>query len=342
MTNEMTTAIGLALDGVQADPEIMAALLGAKLDLSQNIPDPEPVILQNDTVMLTKGNFSAVVGAAKSRKTFFVTAVAGAYLCPDEYLGMHAPKDAGNVLYIDTEMATGHVGRVAKRIHRIAGLDPKENSPKLNVLCLREYAPEQRKSIFELAIEYYKPQFVILDGVADLVDDVNDPGASSEVVTLLLRLTKEKDIHIMTIVHTNPGGDKPRGHLGSEVMRKAEGLYIVKSGGDNSTVQVERCRDIAVNDFAFFVDSTGLPQLTEIQKTTPKGEKLMDLFKEIVPLPNTISYADLVAKVMGVSNVKDRMAKRKISDALNKGVIEKNNADMYHLKQATDETQLPF
>lgn len=342
MINEMTSLIGLGLDGVQADTEIMAALLGSKLDLSQNIPDPEPVILQNDTVMLTKGNFSAVVGAAKSRKTFFVTAVAGAYLCPDEYLGMHAPKDAGNVLYIDTEMATGHVGRVAKRIHRIAGLDTNKNSPKLNVLCLREYTPEQRKSIFELAVEYYNPQLVILDGVADLVDDVNNPGASSEVVTLLLRLTKEKNIHIMTIVHTNPGADKPRGHLGSDVMRKAEGLYIVKSDGDTSTVKVERCRDIAVNDFAFFIDSTGLPQLTEIQRTTPKGEKLSELFDHIFEDAKTMSYTELTDKIIEVCNIKIAMAKRKISTALTQSVICKNSVNMYYRKQTENGEKIFF
>lgn len=342
MVNQMSTTIGLSLVGIQAEPEIKAALINARLDLSQDIPDPEPVIFQGDTVMLTKGNFSAVIGAAKSRKTFFVTAVAGAYLCPDEYLNLHAPKDAGSVLYVDTEMATGHVARVAKRIHRIAGLPTNQNSSKLNVLCLREYSPQQRKVIFELAIEYYNPMFVILDGIADLVDDVNDTKASSEVVTLLMKLTKEKDIHIMTVVHTNPGADKPRGHLGSDVLRKAEGIYIVKNNGDTSTVSIERCRDIAANDFAFFVDSTGLPQLAEIPQNTPKGDKLLELFRKIIPTAKTVSYVELVTIVMEECNIKDRMAKRKISDALNKGIIEKNKADMYHINQKMDETQLPF
>lgn len=342
MVNQMSTIIGLSLAGIQAEPEIKAALINARLDLSQDIPDPEPVIFQGDTVMLTKGNFSAVIGAAKSRKTFFVTAVAGAYLCPDEYLNLHAPKDAGSVLYVDTEMATGHVARVAKRIHRIAGLPTNQNSSKLNVLCLREYSPQQRKVIFELAIEYYNPMFVILDGIADLVDDVNDPKASSEVVTLLMKLTKEKDIHIMTVVHTNPGGDKPRGHLGSDVLRKAEGIYIVKNNGDTSTVSIERCRDVAANDFEFFVDTTGLPQLTNLNQTNPKKTKYQDLFKEIIPLPTTMRYKELVSRVKEGANVKDRRASDIIKEALNEGILEKNSADMYHLIQTDYETELPF
>lgn len=342
MVNQMSTVIGLSLAGIQAEPEIKAALINARLDLSQDIPDPEPVIFQGDTVMLTKGNFSAVIGAAKSRKTFFVTAVAGAYLCPDEYLNLHAPKDAGSVLYVDTEMATGHVARVAKRIHRIAGLPTNQNSSKLNVLCLREYSPQQRKVIFELAIEYYNPMFVILDGIADLVDDVNDTKASSEVVTLLMKLTKEKDIHIMTVVHTNPGGDKPRGHLGSDVLRKAEGIYIVKNNGDTSTVSIERCRDIAANDFEFFVDTTGLPQLTNLNQINPKKTKYQDLFKEIIPLPNTMRYKELVCKVKDRAKVKDRRASDIIKEALKEGILEKNSADMYHLIQTDYETELPF
>lgn len=342
MVNQMSTVIGLSLAGIQAEPEIKAALINARLDLSQDIPDPEPVIFQGDTVMLTKGNFSAVIGAAKSRKTFFVTAVAGAYLCPDEYLNLHAPKDAGSVLYVDTEMATGHVARVAKRIHRIAGLPTNQNSSKLNVLCLREYSPQQRKVIFELAIEYYNPMFVILDGIADLVDDVNDTKASSEVVTLLMKLTKEKDIHIMTVIHTNPGVDKPRGHLGSDVLRKAEGIYIVKNNGDTSTVSIERCRDIAANDFAFFVDSTGLPQVAEIPQNETRNEILHSLFAQIFEGTLTMSYTELTYKVMEKCKIKIAMAKRKIASALNQSIISKNSINMYYINQSKNEAEFPF
>ena len=100
---------------------IRGKLDSALLDPSEDIPDPEPVMRQGDTVFLTKENFSAVIGQAKSRKTFLTTAIAGAYLSEDEYLGFNSPNTTGPILWIDTEMARGHVARVTRRINRISG-----------------------------------------------------------------------------------------------------------------------------------------------------------------------------------------------------------------------------
>lgn len=65
---------------------------------------------------------------------------------------------------------------------------------------------------------------------------------------MFMDITKELDNHIVTVLHTNPGGDKPRGHLGTNFLNKAQALFIVRADGDISTVSVERCRDIAVDD----------------------------------------------------------------------------------------------
>lgn len=87
-----------SLEGVSMEDEDIGLLQQAELDLSVDIPSPPPVLFQGNKTMISKGDFSVVVGAAKSRKTFCVSAMVGAYLCADEYMNMSSPNDAGNVL----------------------------------------------------------------------------------------------------------------------------------------------------------------------------------------------------------------------------------------------------
>ena len=107
-TNAWGLKITAGLDGVSVTDDDVLLLRQAEIDLSIDIPSPPPVLYQGDKVMISKGDFSVVVGAAKSRKTFCVSAMVGAYLCADEYMNMSSPNDAGNVLWIDTEQSIYH------------------------------------------------------------------------------------------------------------------------------------------------------------------------------------------------------------------------------------------
>ena len=62
-------------NGVNIDDESLSLLQKAEIDLSIDIPSPPPVLYQGNKVMISKGDFSVVVGAAKSRKTFCVSAM---------------------------------------------------------------------------------------------------------------------------------------------------------------------------------------------------------------------------------------------------------------------------
>ena len=104
-TNVIGLKIAASLDGVNIADDDIRLLRQAEIDLSTDIPSPPPVLYQGDKVMISKGDFSVVVGAAKSRKTFCISAMVGAYLCADEYMNMSSPNDAGNVLWIDTEQS---------------------------------------------------------------------------------------------------------------------------------------------------------------------------------------------------------------------------------------------
>lgn len=338
--NRIGMSIAASLEGISIADDDIKLLQQAEIDLSIDIPSPPPVLYQGDKVMISKGDFSVVVGAAKSRKTFCVSAMVGAYLCTDEYMNMSSPNDAGNVLWIDTEQSIYHAAKVVKRVCRIAGLPTNQKTDRFRMLCFREYEPGKRRELTDKAIRLYRPSLVVVDGAADLILDVNDSSESAKLATMFMDITKELDNHIVTVLHTNPGGDKPRGHLGTNFLNKAQALFIVRADGDISTVSVERCRDIAVDDFAFAVSKEGLPVLASIPEKSDKTDNLKAIFCKYT---QPIRRDDLKDAIMSNGKIKRAMAYRHIQDAIKVGLLVENNVGMLYFKgkEVADEI-LPF
>ena len=336
-TNVIGLKIAASLDGVNIADDDIRLLRQAEIDLSTDIPSPPPVLYQGDKVMISKGDFSVVVGAAKSRKTFCISAMVGAYLCADEYMNMSSPNDAGNVLWIDTEQSIYHAAKVAKRVCRIAGLPTDQKTERFRMLCFREYEPDRRRDLTDKAIRLYRPSLVVVDGAADLILDVNDSSESAKLATMFMDITKELDNHIVTVLHTNPGGDKPRGHLGTNFLNKAQALFIVRADGDISTVS---CRDIAVDDFAFAVNNEGLPVLASIPDKSDKLDNLNAIFCQYT---QPIRLNDLKDAIMIDGDIKESMAYRRIREAKKAGVLIENNVGMLYYKEKEIPNEiLPF
>ncbi len=136
------------------------------------------ILKVHGSVIGTLGNFSASIGKAKSKKTFNVSAIVAAALKNGTVLRYVAelPEDKRKILYVDTEQSPYHCLKVMKRILRMAGLPDDKDNEHLEFLALRKYTPEQRIRIVEQAI-YNTPDIalVIIDGIRDMVYDINSP-----------------------------------------------------------------------------------------------------------------------------------------------------------------------
>ncbi|WP_337757789.1 AAA family ATPase, partial [Alistipes sp.] len=162
------------------------------IDLSEQLPDPQPIVRIWGNLIASRGNVSTVVGLAKSRKTFLTAAVASGFLSSSDFLGFDTPA-TGKVVYIDTEQARAHVHKVARRILRSIGLPTDHNHDKLVVAALRELTPDQRREATGEILRRYKPDLLILDGVADLCNDPNDLHESEALTYELMRWSSEYD-----------------------------------------------------------------------------------------------------------------------------------------------------
>ena len=306
------------------------------IDLSEQLPDPQPIVRIWGNLIASRGNVSTVVGLAKSRKTFLTAAVASGFLSSSDFLGFDTPA-TGKVVYVDTEQALTHVHKVARRILRSIGLPTDHNHDKLVVAALRELTPDQRREATGEILRRYKPDLLILDGVADLCNDPNDLHESEALTCELMRWSSEYDNHILCVLHSNPGGEKARGHLGSALLRKSETVMLVKADGDTSVVSPQYCRNEPFTEFAFQINASGLPELCGIPAPQPKE----NVFAEIMEAGKVYAHSELIEMLMEAVDLKEGSAKSKISRAVKAGTIVKNQAGGYYLPGSQTEVSQP-
>ena len=274
--------------------ELSKKLESCRIDILEIIPPPEIAweIRDDDSeefnILGTHGNFSLVKGKAKSKKSFFINmaiaAAVGKGLLQNK-LRSPLKDDFNQVLYFDTEQSKYHVQKAVKRICTQTGFGIPSN---LNTYGLRKLNPSERLKLVEYAIENTPNLgFVVIDGIRDLITSINDEAEASYIASKLLKWTEEYNIHMVVVLHENPGSDKARGHIGTELMNKAEtviALQVDKYDGSISIVSAGFCRNKSFKPFAFTITDEGLPEIIEdyvIEMTSKKkGFSLLTLSPE--------------------------------------------------------------
>jgi RecA-family ATPase len=215
----------------------------------------------------TYGNFSFIQAPPKSKKTFFVSLLSAIYLAEhlESFCGdLKANREDKHLVHFDTEQGNFHAAMVFKRPIDMTGI----KSDKYHTLALRQLSFKERIDFIEYylydKLEGKNIGLVIIDGIADLCSDVNNIEESNNVVQKLMKWTKELNCHIITVIHSNFGSDKPTGHLGSFLEKKAETQIQLELNTVNKglvTVSCKRSRNAPFDNFSFKVNSFGLPQV---------------------------------------------------------------------------------
>ena len=95
---------------------------------------------------------------------------------------------------------------------------------------------------------------VVIDGIRDLMLDINNSTEATRLVDDLMKWTGERNIHLHTVLHLNKGDDNARGHIGTELNNKAECvLQVTKDSvdADRSEVAPAIIRSKPIDKFAF-------------------------------------------------------------------------------------------
>ena len=83
---------------IEIPSDIMDAIQCSRLDLSQNISDPQMLVSKGNLPVCTRGNFSFVIGLPGARKSFLCSGIAGAFLNENGCMGLDNPNGSGKLL----------------------------------------------------------------------------------------------------------------------------------------------------------------------------------------------------------------------------------------------------
>ena len=295
------------------------------VDMTKALPNVEPLITINGSCVCSRGNISAICGEAKSKKTFLTSAlVASAMAMPSSSLDnfkIVANNPTMKVLWVDTEQGEQHVRKVIERITRMTGaaLSGAVAEPRLTTLALRELPPHERKLCLYEAMDLMPYDLVVIDGVADLQRNTNDLEESDALVSELMALSTKTNTHIICVLHTNPGSDKARGHLGSSLQRKAESVLFVHRAGDSSIVEPQFCRNEPFERFAFAVSKEGIPQLTDIPQPEVGRNDVVAIVEDLYG--GTIERSTLVARLMESLGLAKTTAHMRVKRLVDRGLL---------------------
>ncbi len=253
----------------------------SRVDISEMLELP-PVCLEiisnnSNSIIATIGNFSVIIGKAKSKKTFLTSLLVSALLRNDNTNSMVRgilPSDKKKVIFFDTEQSREKVAEIQRRILQLAEISKTED---FIIHSLRKYSTNQRIDVIKEII-YNTPDLgvIIIDGIRDLVFDINNSQEAVETTGNLMKWTEELNIHCMCVIHQNKGDNNARGHLGTELVNKGETIISVTKDDKEKSISIvepEQCREKEFEPFAIRIDDNKIPYIDENWKPKDKDRK---------------------------------------------------------------------
>ena len=220
----------------------------------------------------------AITGKAKSGKTF-VTSMLMACCQVRDVLSFHREQESPlRVLWYDTEQSDESTQDILKnRIMKMVAdkdgviqtelFDNGDGLPKIDVFNVRAVEWKLRRKLLIEAVNMCEPDLVIIDGIRDLVNDINDGVLAQEVMEELMHLATDKDCCIACVLHQNKSGEDHnlRGWIGTELMNKAFEIYSCEKLMPARVFKLEQTqtRKYDVEPIMWYrVDHQGLPVST--------------------------------------------------------------------------------
>lgn len=222
-----------------------------------------------------RGELVAITGKAKSGKTFVASMLMAAGLTPGSS-GLRSLrrscKEALGVLWYDTEQSDESTQDIlANRVMPMvnAGIVSRSllsweeaGGAAFNV---RGVDWRRRRALLRAAIERCNPDLVIVDGIRDLVNDINDGVLAQEVIEDLMQLATVHGCCIVCVLHQNKSVEDRslRGWIGTELTNKAFEVYACEKMMPQRIFKLEQTltRKYDIGQTLYFeVGADGLPQ----------------------------------------------------------------------------------
>jgi hypothetical protein len=239
-----------AVPTVETEDEKARRLFRARqFDPACKPPDLRVRFTLGGVVVSTPGNLTAITAQAKVGKSALIQGFVAASMTQSgdaDCLGVIGKNTHGRgVIYLDTEQSRDDFWRAmdaAKRRAKIDAFPPWFQAFGIGDLPVAMQRRGLAVKMADTASAFGGMFAVFIDGVADMVLDVNDAEICNAFVAEIFELATRYDCPIVCVIHKNPGSDKTRGHLGSQLERKAETNLTLEKQDNETLVWSEKQR----------------------------------------------------------------------------------------------------
>lgn len=324
--------------------EDMSALKSCELDFNNPPPVAQMIVSVNGVPLGTQGNLLCITGGEGTGKSNYVAALIAGAVKPENAEGIDTlgvsiegnPKGKA-VLFYDTEQSEVQLYKNVSTLLRRCGRDTMPEWFK--AYCLTGMSRKERLKSIVLSMDKFHYQYggihlVVIDGIADLIRCANDEAESIAVVEELYRLAGIYNTCIVTVLHFIPNGLKLRGHLGSELQRKAAAILSIEKDTNPAVSVVKALKvrdgsplDVPLMQFAWDKEKAMHAYLGEKpkeEKDRRKEEELVAVARELFSRKRFIGYMELSEELQTAFEVKERTAKSYIRFMREKEIIVKS------------------
>ena len=245
-----------------------------RVTTEMDLPPLEPLFRIHEVPCFYRGELTVIAGKAKSGKTFF-TSVLMACCIRSGILGIERMQEQPlHMLWFDTEQSMQSTQEILRdRIMPLVGGEEEFPAPLFDVFNVRAVHWDQRMEQLRQGIRAYHPDLVVVDGIRDLIDDINNGVLAQAVIDDLMNIAMGEKCSILCVIHQNKAGEDRnlRGWIGTELTHKAFEIWNCEKMLPERIFSIEQTltRKAEVRKMLYFeVDKDGLP----VQSDGPSQE----------------------------------------------------------------------
>lgn len=261
---------------IDRSAELDAYIKSHRFDPANHPPDDDHILFLGDCPIGSKENIITITGKSKSRKTIAASAIASSIFRgpgSEPFLSFTSNlPDTVPILHIDTEQGYKHYYHSVERIFRDAAIDPPARFTSLHT---RDADIPMRLDLISHLCASLKPGVLIVDGLTDLVYDINDQAEATKIGEIFLKLSSEYKLLVIGIIHTTKTTGYMTGAIGTIFEKKSETVIKVELDEVDKMVSQISCqfsRNRPFKDFAIRADEQNNYTIENEDNITTKGE----------------------------------------------------------------------
>lgn len=236
------------------------ALLEARLTTLTELPPVDIFLSMGGVSLIEGGDIYGIKGKPKTGKTSANKAIVTACL-KGEFCGIKAEKPDLKVLYIDSEQKPGDTFGILKNImYQAEDISEEYINSHLQLMSLRKRDYSKLPMDMLRLILEFRPEIIIIDGIADFVPSFNDEVSSKNLILLELRIVEDFGCAIINLIHENKAYEdhNAKGHLGQLLTQKASIMMETKKEGEIIKITNSESRHKAIPDWYLMYDGQGM------------------------------------------------------------------------------------